>query len=188
MQQLLELVPLLAFVGTYWATDLKTAIVVLMASMVALVAGTWLARRPVSRTLLASTVLVVVLGALSVFLDNPLFFKWKPTLLNWALAAVFLGSAFVGERTFAERILDSVAGASIRLDRPGWLRLNAMWVGFFAISGALNIVVAYRFPESVWVNFKVFGLLGLTVVFLGLMFWWLNLRGALVEPERSDGS
>jgi intracellular septation protein len=187
MQQLLELLPLLAFVGTYWATDLKTAIVVLMASMVALVAGTWLARRPVSRTLLASTALVVVLGALSIFLDNPLFFKWKPTLLNWALAAAFLGSAFIGERTFAERILDSVAGASIRLDRPGWLRLNAMWVAFFAVSGALNIVVAYRFPESVWVNFKVFGLLGLTVVFFGLMFWWLNLRGALVEPERSDG-
>lgn len=188
MQQLLELLPLLAFVGTYWATDLKTAIVVLMASMVALVAGTWLARRPVSRTLLASTVLVVVLGALSVFLDNPLFFKWKPTALNWGLAVAFLLSQYLGERSLTQRIFDSVGNGDIRLSRPDWHRLNLMWVAFFLFSGAANIFVAYRYPEAVWVNFKVFGLLGLTVVFLGVVFWWLNLRGAIADDPKQGSS
>lgn len=187
MQSLLELLPLLAFIGTYWATDLRTAIVALMVAMVALVGGLWLARRPVSRTLLASTILVVVLGLLSVVLNNPLFFKWKPTVLNWGLAAAFAISRYVGARTLVERIFDSVAGTAIRLDTAGWRRLNAMWAGFFAFSGAANIVVAYRFPESVWVNFKVFGLLGLTVVFLGLMFWWLSQRGALVDADEKPG-
>jgi intracellular septation protein A len=61
-----------------------------------------------------------------------------------------------------------------------------MWVAFFGFSGAANIFVAYRFPESVWVNFKVFGLLGLTVVFLGVVFWWLNLRGALADDSSKE--
>jgi intracellular septation protein len=186
MQQLFEFLPLLAFLLAYWRTDMRTAIVVLMVSMVLLVVGTWLAKRTVSRTLLASTALVVVLGAISVYLDNPLFFKWKPTALNWGLAVAFLVSQFIGERSLTQRIFDSVGNGDIRLSVPDWRRLNLMWVAFFLFSGAANIFVAYRYPEAVWVNFKVFGLMGLTVVFLGLVFWWLNLRGALAETTDSD--
>jgi intracellular septation protein len=185
MQQLFEFLPLLAFLLAYWRTDMRTAIVVLMVSMVLLVAGTWLAKRVVSRTLLASTALVVILGAISVYLDNPLFFKWKPTVLNWGLAVAFLVSQYIGARSLTQRIFDSVGNGDIRLSPPDWRRLNLMWVGFFLVSGGANIFVAYRYPEAVWVNFKVFGLMGLTIVFLGLVFWWLNLRGALAETSDS---
>lgn len=183
MQPLIELLPLLAFAGAYWAGGLRVAIATLMAAMVAVVVGYWLAKRPVSRVLLISTGLVLVLGALSLSFDNPLFIKWKPTVLNWGLAAAFLVSGWIGERTFAERIFDSVAASSIRLDRAGWRRLNAMWVAFFVVSGTANIYVAYRQPEAVWVAFKTFGLLALTALFLGLMFWWLSARGALVDDS-----
>jgi intracellular septation protein len=165
---------------------MRTAIVVLMVSMVLLVAGTWIAKRTVSRTLLASTALVVILGAVSVYFNNPLFFKWKPTALNWGLALAFLVSQYIGQRSLTQRIFDSVGNGDIRLSAPDWRRLNLMWVGFFLFSGAANIFVAYRYPEAVWVNFKVFGLLGLTIAFLGVIFWWLNLRGALAENSDVD--
>lgn len=187
MQSLFEFLPLLAFLVAYWQTDMRTAIVVLMVAMVVLVAGTWLIRRTVNRTQLVSAALVIVLGGISVYLDNPLFFKWKPTALNWGLAVAFLVSQYVGERSLTQRIFDSVGNGDIRLSAPDWRRLNLMWVAFFGVSGAANIFVAYRFPEAVWVNFKVFGLLGLTVVFLGAVFWWLNLRGALADGS-SKGS
>jgi intracellular septation protein len=181
MQPFIELLPLLAFAGAYWVGGLKLAVVTLMASMVTLVAGYWMTGRPISRVLLVSTGLVLVLGALSLTFDDPVFIKWKPTVLNWGLAVAFLGSAYLAERTFAERIFQSVAGSVVRLDRQGWRQLNALWAGFFMLSGVANLYAAYRLPEAVWVLFKTFGLLGLTVVFLAGMFWWLNAKGALVE-------
>jgi intracellular septation protein len=177
MQALVDLLPLIAFAGTYWLTrDMQTAILVIMGAISLQVAVIWLIKRTVSRMLLASAVLVVGLGGISLLLNNDLIFKWKPTVLNWLFAAVFLGSRYIGDRTIAQRILDSVARDEFRLSPSDWHTLNLMWVAFFLVSGAANIFVAYRFPEDVWVNFKLFGLTGMTLVFALIQGVWLSRR------------
>jgi intracellular septation protein len=186
MQAFVDFLPVVAFVVAYWLADFKTAVLVIMVAMVVQVAVTWLVKREVSRMTLASAGLVVVLGGVSLLLKNDLIFKWKPTVLNWAFAAVFLGSQFIGERPVVQRLLQSVSKGEISLAPRDWRTLNLMWVAFFLVSGAANIYVAYTFPENVWVNFKLFGLLGLTLVFVVLQAAWLSRREAAPAETRGE--
>ena len=127
---------------------------------------------------------VVVLGAVSLAIDNDLVFKWKPTVLNWAFGAVFLVSRYAGSKPMVQRLLESVAKGEINLLPRDWQRLNLMWAGFFLVSGAANLFVAYNFSEGIWVNFKLFGLLGMTLVFVMLQALWLSRRSLPAEPDR----
>jgi intracellular septation protein len=177
MQLLIDFLPLVAFAMAYWLTrDMHIAIIVIMVAITAQVLVTWVVKRVVSSMLLASAALVVVLGGISLFLDDPVIFKWKPTVLNWVFAAVFLGSRYIGDRPIAQRILESVAKGEFQLGQSDWRVLNLMWVIFFLVSGAANIFVAYRFAEPVWVNFKLFGLTGMTLVFALIQGIWLGHR------------
>lgn len=176
MQTFVDFLPLLAFGIAYWLADMQTAIAVIMAVMTLQVLVTWLLGRKVSKMLLASAILIVVLGGISLLLNNDLFFKWKPTVLNWAFGAVFLGSRYIGERPIAQRILESVGNAELQLRPADWQRLNIMWVCFFIVAGAANIYVAYRYSETVWVNFKLFGLTAMTLVFAVFQGIWINKR------------
>ena len=118
-------------------------------------------------------------------LDNPMFFKWKPTGLYWLFAVVFLGSQFIGEKPLAKRMMQAVSPDEITLPEGVWNRLNLAWVGFFIFAGAANIYVAYSYEESVWVNFKLFGLFGITFVFLLLQTFWLSRY--MDDGEQKDG-
>jgi intracellular septation protein len=187
MQVLIDFLPVVAFVVAYWLTDIKTAIAVIMIAMAAQVAITYAIKRTVNRMLLASAGLVIVLGGISLVINNDLVFKWKPTVLNWAFAIVFLGSRFIGDRPVVQRLMQSVAKDEIVLPARDWQRLNLMWVAFFLLSGAANLFVAYQFPENVWVNFKLFGLLGMTLVFVLLQALWLSRRMPATEPGDTTG-
>ncbi|MCL4790796.1 MAG: septation protein IspZ [Gammaproteobacteria bacterium] len=183
MQLFIDFLPIVAFVIAYWLADIKTAIAVIMVAMSLQVAITWVVKRTVSKMLLASAALVVVLGAISLAIDNDLVFKWKPTVLNWAFAAVFLVSRYAGNKPMVQRLLESIAKGEINLLPRDWQRLNLMWAGFFLLSGAANLFVAYNFPEGVWVNFKLFGLLGMTLVFVMLQALWLSRRSLPADTE-----
>jgi len=175
MQALLDFLPVIAFVAAYWITgDMSTAIVVIMAAVTLQLAATWLMKRELNKMLVASAALVIVLGGISLFLDNPVFFKWKPTGLYWLFAAVFLGSQFVGEQPLVKRMMQSVSQDDFELPDNVWRQLNLAWVVFFIVSGTANIYVAYTYEESVWVNFKLFGLFGLTFVFMVIQALWLS--------------
>jgi len=184
MQILVDFLPVVAFVVAYWLTDIKTAIVVIMVAMAAQVAVTYAVKRTVNKMLLASAGLVIVLGGISLLINNDLVFKWKPTIFNWVLALVFLGSRFIGDRPIVQRLMQSMAKDEIVLATHDWQRLNLMWVAFFLVSGAANLAVAYRFSENVWVNFKLFGLLGMTLVFVLLQALWLSKR--MPAPDTGD--
>ena len=183
MQPLFDFLPVLAFFIAYWMTDFQTAIVVIMIAMTIQVIATRLITGTVSKTLLFSGALVVGLGGISLLLQNDLIFKWKPTVLNWIFAVVFLGSRFIGDKTIVQRIMQSTASEEITLSQNSWRQLNLMWVVFFALAGAANIFVAYNFSEAVWVNFKLFGLLGITVIFVLFQVIWIHRR---CQAEASD--
>lgn len=122
----------------------------------------WLRHRRFEKLHLISLALITVFGGATLMLQDPLFIKWKPTILNWAFGAVFLGSQFIGAKPLVERMM----GHAVTAPREVWRRINLAWVAFFAGAGLANLFVAYRFSEEVWVNFKLFGLLGLTLVFV----------------------
>jgi intracellular septation protein len=184
MQAFLDFLPVVAFVVAYWLTDFKTAILVIMIAMVIQVIATWLLTRTVNKLLLGSAGLVVGLGGISLLLDNDLIFKWKPTVLNWVFAAVFLGSRYIGEKTIVQRIMESVAKEDIVLKDNDWQQLNIMWIAYFIIAGTANIVVAYNFSEAFWVNFKLFGLLGLTFAFMFFQAFWLTRKTGNNETDQ----
>lgn len=107
-------------------------------------------------------VLVVTMGGATVLLQNEEFIMWKPTVVNWLFALAFLGSQWFMEKSFLQRMMEQ----AIEMPASVWKKLNYAWVSFFILSGLVNLLVAYNFSEDAWVNFKLFGMLGLTIAFI----------------------
>lgn len=99
-------------------------------------------------------------------MHNDLFIKFKPTVLNIAIAAVFLGSQYMGKENLTKKMLNS----AFEMPDALWAKLNLAWVIFFLFEGALNVFVALNFSNDVYVSFKFFGLMGLTIVFIIAQF------------------
>lgn len=169
MQLLFDFFPLIAFFVAYKLDDIYTATGVLIVA-VAIQAGVqWLRHRKLSPMMLTSTVLVLVFGGLTLWVHDEAFIKWKVTVVNWLFAAAFLISGFFGEQPLVQRLM----GTNIVLDRPQWLKLNRLWAAFFFALGAINLYVMYTFSTDVWAKFKVFGVLGLTLLFVLAQALWL---------------
>lgn len=117
--------------------------------------------RSVPMLQLVSLLLIVIFGGSTLLLHNEVFIKWKPTVLYWVLALSFLGSQLFSKKTFIQRLMER----NISLPQNIWTLLNIAWVIFFSLMGCLNLWVAYHFNTNIWVNFKLFGMLGLTLVF-----------------------
>ena len=130
-----------------------------------------------------SAVLVFVLGAATLFFHDKHFIQVKPTALFWLAGVAFLASYWIGERTLTERLLTAALQDEVHVPQSVWRRLNALWVVFYALLGGLNLVLAYYASEKVWVNFKVFGLTILTLVFVGAQVIYLTRRS-----EQSQGA
>lgn len=156
-----DFLPVLLFFVAYKVWGIYVATGVMLAVSVAQIAFTWLRTRQVRKLHLITTVLVLVFGGLTLLIHDEIFVKWKPTVVEWLFAAAFLGSQWLGDKPLLRRALED----QIELPAPVWTRLNLAWAGFFALLGAANLYVVYQYSTEIWVNFKVFGLLGATLVF-----------------------
>lgn len=159
---LFEYLPLIAFGTAYFVYDIYVATAVLMAALVAVVLGYWVVKREVSKMHLTTAVLALIFGGMTLAVHDPLFIMIKPTVLYLLFAAVLAGSAYIGSKPLIQRALES----QLRVPDPVWRRLNALWIGFFLVCAVLNLAVAFNFSEAVWVKFKLFGMLGLTLIFV----------------------
>jgi len=121
---------------------------------------------------LATLGILIFFGGATLIFRNELFIKWKPTALYWILACAFLFSQYFGTHPFVQRMLQS----SVQLPREVWQRLNVSWVIFFLLMGALNLYVVYHFDTATWVNFKLFGTLILTFIFVLLQAFYIASR------------
>jgi len=152
----------------------------------------WFNTHKFERMHIFSLVLITVLGSITIFLGNPAFIQWKPTVLNWLFAGVFLGSMFIGEKAIIQRMM----GEHIELPENVWKTLNLSWVVFFFISGAANLYVAFYYNLSApaearmdtWVNFKLFGLMGLTIGFVILQAIYLSRHISEDDMERNTNN
>jgi intracellular septation protein len=181
MQILIDFLPIIVFFGAYKYAGMFAATGALMAAMALQIAIQWFRQGSVNKMLLASGVLVGVFGGITLAFRDPIFIQWKPTIVNWLFAAAFLGSRYIGDRTLTERMM----GHAIELDRIMWRQLNLMWIGNFAFLGAANLYVVYNFDEATWVNFKLFGMLGLTLVMALTQAVWIAVRTSGQQPEES---
>jgi len=162
------------------------ATVVVIAATLAQVLWLKLSGRRVDHMLWVSLALVCVMGGLTVYFHSETFIKWKPSLLYWAMGLSFWLSPIL----LGKNIPKMLMGEQIDLSSRLWHRLNFAWVAFFGFMGLLNLWVVYHFSTAAWVNFKLFGGIGLMLVFTIAQGLWLTKVGRVIEEPgpSTDGS
>ena len=166
MKFLFDFFPLVAFlIAFYYPEDREQGIylaiqVLIIASAIQIIVY-WLITRKFEKMHVITLILTVILGGATLLLKDVRFIKWKPTVVNWIFALVFFGSQFICKKPIIRRMMDH----AISVPNEIWTKLNIGWVVFFIFSGIANLYVAYNFSTEFWVNFKVYGLLGLTFIF-----------------------
>lgn len=153
--------PGIGVVDAAQAPILVATLVVILATF-AQIAWVWFRHGKVDKMLWISLVLVVVFGGMTLVFKNDQFIKWKPTLLYW----IFAGSMGVAALIFKKNAIRSMLGEQMQLPEPVWTRVNASWIGFFIFMGAANLFIAHNFSTDIWVDFKLFGGMGLLLAFV----------------------
>lgn len=170
MKFLFDFFPVFLFFVAYYAYDIYVATAVTIAASFIQVSLFWLKFRRFEKLHLITLAMVTLLGGLTLFLQNEMFIKWKPTVVNWLFGVVFLGSQFIGKRPIVQRMMDH----AVALPEHIWSRLNIGWVVFFFAMGGVNLYVVYNFSTDTWVNFKLFGMMGLTLAFIFLQAFYIT--------------
>ncbi len=170
MKLLFDFFPLLLFFIAYKFFGIYVATGVAIVATFVQVALSWYTTRKVAGMQLVTLGVIVIFGGMTLYLQDEQFIKWKPTVINWLFAVVFLASQFFGKKTAIERLM----GTNLSLPKPVWRRLNLVWVAFFLGLGGVNLYVMSHFDRDTWVNFKVFGIVGLTLVFIVIQTLFLS--------------
>ncbi|MBN9430304.1 MAG: septation protein A [Burkholderiales bacterium] len=161
MKLLFDLFPVILFFVAYKVADLYVATGVAIAASIAQILWLKLRARPIEVMQWASLAIIVVFGGMTLLFHDETFIKWKPTVLY----GLFAGTLVVGQ-VLGRNLIKALMTKQMSLPEPIWLKLNWAWIVFFAAMAALNLLVAYRFSTDTWVNFKLFGTLGLTLAFV----------------------
>ena len=164
MKLLFDFFPVLLFFAAYKLTgdNIYIATAVAIAATFVQSAVFWLRHRRLEKMHVITLVLLVVFGGATLLLQDEVYIKWKPTVLNWLFGLVFIGSHFIGDRPVIQRLM----AQAVTLPQGVWYRLNLLWSLFFIAVGFINLYVVYNFDTDTWVNFKLFGIIGLTLLFI----------------------
>jgi intracellular septation protein len=160
MKQLLDFIPLIIFFAVYKLHDIYAATGALMAATLLQMIVVWFLYKKLERSHLITLVLVLGFGAMTLFFHNEAFIKWKVTVLY----AAFGSALWISQFLFKKPLIKNLLGKEMQLPDVVWNRINFSWGLFFWILGALNVYIAFYLPTEIWVDFKVFGVLGLMMV------------------------
>lgn len=175
MKQFIDFIPLILFFIVYkispQAVDILghsfmvggifSATAVLIASSIVVYGILYIQQGKLEKSQWLTLAGCLVFGSLTLAFHSETFLKWKAPVVNWVFALVFAGSHFIGNRLLIQRIM----GHALTLPQAIWTRLNIAWIVFFLFCGAANLYVAFTY-QAFWVDFKVFGSLGMTLIFL----------------------
>jgi intracellular septation protein len=176
---LFELFPVLIFFVAFKVYDIYVATAVAIAATVVQAAWSWFRHGKVEKMMLINLAIIAVFGGATLLLHDETFIKWKPTVLYWAFASVLL----ISESLFGKNLMRAMMGAKMTLPDPVWRRVNFSWSAFFGFMGLANLYVAFNFSTDTWVNFKLFGGMGLLLAFaVGQAF----ILSRYIEPETGD--
>ena len=162
MKFLFDLFPVILFFIAYKFAGIYAATGVAMAATFAQIGWLWFRGRKIDTMLWVSLVIITVFGGMTLALHDETFIKWKPTVLYWAFAAVLLG----GTLFFKKNLMRTLLAEQMELPEAAWKTVNWSWIGFVLFMGVANLVVAFNFSTDDWVNFKLFGGMGLMLVFV----------------------
>lgn len=182
MQVLIDFLPIIVFFVVYKIEGIYAATAALIVATGVQVAVQWLRQRTVNKLLLVSAGIVAVMGGITLALKNPVFIQWKVTVVYWILAAAFLVGATVLKKTLMERSM----GQALELPRRMWRQLDLTWAVTFGLLGGANIFVMYHYDQDTWVDFKVFGALGATLLVLIGQVLWIASRAP--QTKSDDGT
>ena len=188
-----DFLPIIIFFGTYKLTD-NDIYAATTAAIIATVVHTaiqWFMHRKLEKQHIINLVVILLFGGLTLFFQDDTFIKWKVTVINWLFGLVLLGSQFIGKKNIIQRQLDE----AINLPEPIWFRLNMMWVAFFMFCGLINVYVSFFYGldltdearQEIWVDFKMYGMLGLTFAFMILQIFYLqrHILPEEIAPEEN---
>ena len=162
MKFLFDLFPVILFFVAFKFAGIYVATAVAMAATVAQIAWVWFRRRKVDPMLWVSFGVIAVFGSATLLLQDETFIKWKPTVLYWLFAASLAAAQLV----FGKNLIRAMMDKQLQLPEQAWKRLLWSWVTFFTVMGVLNLYVAFNYPTDLWVNFKLFGGMGLMFAFV----------------------
>jgi len=161
MKFLFDFFPIILFFIAFKVADIYVATAVAIGATFVQVGWLKLRRKRVEPMLWASLAIIAVFGGATLLLQDETFIKWKPTVLYW-----LFGTVLAGALAFRRNLIRVMLSEQVRLPDPIWSRLNWSWIGFFAFMGVLNLYVAYNYSTDHWVNFKLFGGMGLMLLFV----------------------
>lgn len=181
---LFDLFPLILFFIAYRYADIYTATAVAIAASVAQFVWLKATGKRIEMTHWINLSVIVIFGGATLWLQSDVFIKWKPTVLYWLFGVALLVARYLMARNLMRKLL----GGQIELSDAAWDKLNLSWALFFLAAGAINLYVAFsgHFTESQWVNFKVFGLMGLLLVFVIGQSIWLSKHMRQVDQPKTD--
>lgn len=162
MKIFIDFLPIFIFFIAYKIAGIYAATLAAVAISICQLASMWFLKKKLEELQIITLVVISLLGGATLFLHEEIFIKWKPTVINWLFALAFALSTLIGKKNFTRRLLEP----NIDLPNHVWSRLNISWILFFLSLGALNLFVIYHCSTNDWVNFKLFGMLGLTIVFV----------------------
>ncbi len=168
MKFLFDLFPVILFFAAFKLYGIYVATAIAIAATFVQIGWVWMRHRKVDNMLWVSLGVIVVFGGATLLLQNETFIKWKPTVLYWLFASVLAGSSLF----FGKNLIRSMMEKQVALPDFVWTRLQMSWIIFFAAMGVLNLYVAFNYSTDTWVSFKLFGGIGLMVLFVlaqGLM-------------------
>ncbi len=175
MKQFIDFIPLILFFIVYkispQAVDILghsfmvggifSATAMLIASSIVVYGILFIRQGKLEKSQWLTLIACLVFGSLTLAFHSETFLKWKAPVVNWVFALIFAGSHFIGDRLLIQRIM----GHALTLPQTIWIKLNVAWIVFFLFCGAANLYVAFTYQDF-WVDFKVFGSLGMTLIFL----------------------
>ena len=186
MKLLFDFFPILLFFVTFKLHEdpqegILTATAVIILATIIQVAISWFRHPRIEKLHLVTLILVICFGGITLILEDEIFIKWKVSVVNWLFALAFLASQYFGEKNFIRRLMDK----NVNLPDIIWTRLNLSWISFFTLMGFLNLYIIYNFNTDTWVNFKFYGQLGLTVLFIVGQGFYL-MRHIIPDEEDSE--
>lgn len=162
MKLLIDFFPIILFFAAFKLWGIYVATAVAIVATIAQILWLRHAHGKVEPMQWVSLGVIVLFGGATIALHNDTFIKWKPTVLYWLMG----GTLAAGQLFFRKNLLKTLMGSQLELPEPAWRVTNWSWIAFFAVMGLLNLWVAYNFDTDTWVNFKLFGGMGLMIVFV----------------------
>ena len=157
---LIDIGPLAVFFIFYIRSDLQSAILPFMIATVISVLFSYIIEKKIPVMPTVGAIIILIFGGLTIYFDNDIFFKMKPTIINLLFAGILYGGVILNKP-----LLRYLLGAALKLQDEGWKILTKRWIGFFIALAILNEIVWRTQSTDIWVNFKVFGMLPLTFIF-----------------------